>query len=155
MRDSSAEQSIVFPSHTSIPIYRDVTKSERPVRQTMIHEASPPSPAFEGRYFEVALIFLWSSREQPRNIKRGKSERGQERERRLFGGRRRRDQGFVSVWNELKHSVVTQRSRNPVHFLWDTLTPVFYKQSSITRPSTSGPSVFIKCWNKECVWNPA
>ena len=114
MRDSSAVKSRVFPSHTSTPIYRDFTEPERPSNKQRYARLHPP--VLKGRYFEVALKFLWSSREQPKIKKKKKKKEANvnvgSRED-VRGRRGRRDQGILNVKLELKHTVVSQHSRIP------------------------------------------
>lgn len=118
MRDSGAEKSRVFPSHTSIPIYTDFTESERPSNTWRYTRLSPP--VFEGRYFEVALKFLWSSREQPKIKKEVNLNVGRRQD--VWGRSARGDQGFLNVWNKSWYTQWlhnTASSHSP-HYCLDT-----------------------------------
>lgn len=117
MRDSSVEKSRVFPSHTSIPIYGDFTKSEHPSNKQRYTRLPPP--VFEGRYFEVALIFLWSSREQTKIKKRQIWTWVWEKE--FRGGVEEEIRAFWMCETRVETRSGYTTQHDPIHFLSDTL----------------------------------
>lgn len=133
MRDRNAKKSRVWLSHSSIPIYfTDSEHSTNKQRYTWL-----PQAVFEGRYFEVALKFLWSSREQPKIQKRpiwtwvG--------EKTLRGRSKRGDQGILDVWNELETRSGYTTQHNLTHCLSDILLALFSDQGFIVYCSSGLP----------------
>lgn len=142
-RDSSAEGSRVFPSHSSIPIY--ISDSDHPSnkqRHTWLHPTSVWREIFWGSS-KIPLIKSGAAQNKKEekkneaylNVDGRENIKGEERGEEI--------RGFLNVWNEFeRHSGYT--TQHPIHFLSDTLLGFISYARGFILLCSDAPQVYIR-----------